>query len=199
MTDKGPDLERRRLLTTAAVAAGGIGAGAAAVPFVQSLGPSAKANALGADVEIDIADLKPGELRVIEWRGLPVMILHRTPEMLRNVQALEDRLRDPTSEILSQQPEVARNWHRSIRPEILVAIGVCTHLGCVPLYKPEHGIPEAGPWWRGGFYCPCHRSLYDLAGRVFEGSSPAPRNLPVPQYRYLSDTRIVIEDQSAHT
>lgn len=199
MTDKAPDRDRRRLLTTAAAAIGGVGVGAAAVPFVQSMMPSARAKAEGGDVEVDIADLQPGQLRIVEWRHMPVWILRRTPEMLRDIQALEDRLRDASSEISSQQPEYALNWHRSIRPEVLVLVGVCTHLGCSPNYKPEHANPEIGPWWRGGFLCPCHFSEYDLAGRVFEGRSPAPRNLPVPPHRYVSDTRIIIGDQSHQT
>ena len=199
MTDKSPDADRRKLLTTVAAAVGGFGAGAVTVPFVQSLGPSAKAKALGGDVEVDIADLKPGELRIVEWRGMAVYVLHRTPEMLRDIQTLEDRLRDAASEITSQQPEYARNRYRSIRPEILVVMGVCTHLGCAPSFKPEHGFKKAGPWWLGGFYCPCHDSIYDLSGRVFEGTSPAPRNLPVPPHHYVSESKIVIGDQSQHT
>ena len=199
MAEKSPDPGRRRLLTTAAAAVGGIGVGAAAVPFVQSMLPSARAKALGGDIEVDIADLQPGQLRTVQWRGMAVLILHRTPEMLRDMRTLEDRLRDANSEILSQQPEYARNWHRSIRPEILVVMGVCTHLGCLPAYKPEHSLSQIGPWWKGGFYCPCHFSEYDLAGRVFKGTSPAPRNLPVPPHHYVSETKIVIGDEAQHT
>ncbi len=199
MSKQPPDPDRRRLLTTAAAAAGGIGVGAAATPFIQSMLPSVRAKALGADVEVDIADLKPGELKIVAWRGLPVLILRRTPEMIKDMRALEDRLRDPNSEIESQQPRYATNWHRSIRPELLVLIGICTHLGCSPRYTPEHAIAEAGDWWKGGFLCPCHKSQFDLAGRVYEGISPAPRNLPVPPYRFISETKIVIGDESLYT
>jgi len=199
MTDKSPDKERRRLLTTAAAALGGFGAGAASVPFVQSLAPSARAKAFGGDIEVDVSDLKPGELRIVEWRGMAVYVLHRTPEMLRDIEALKDRLRDADSEIASQQPEYAKNRYRSIRPEFLVVMGVCTHLGCAPSFKPEYAFPKAGSWWLGGFYCPCHDSIHDLAGRVFDGTSPAPRNLPVPPHRFVSETKIVIGDQSEHT
>ena len=199
MTERKPDLDRRKLLTTAAAAVGGVGVGAAAVPFVQSMTPSARAKALGADVEIDIADLQPGKLMVVAWRGLPVWILRRTPEQLEAMRALESRLRDPNSEITSQQPDYATNWHRSVRPDLLVAVGICTHLGCSPAYRPEHSIPKIGAWWRGGFLCPCHDSQYDLAGRVYEGTSPAPRNLPVPPHHFKSETIIVIGDESLHT
>ena len=196
MSDQAPDKDRRKLLTTAAAAIGGFGAGAVSVPFVQSLNPSEKAKALGADVEVDISELKPGQLLAVQWRGLAVYVLHRTPEMLRDIQALEHTLRDASSEFASQQPENARNQYRSIRPEILVVMGVCTHLGCAPAFKPEPGFERAGAWWLGGFWCPCHDSFYDLSGRVFEGTSPAPRNLPVPPHHYVSDTKLVIGDQS---
>lgn len=186
-------------MTTAAAATGGIGIGAAATPFIQSLLPSAKAKALGADVEVDISNLKPGELMIVGWRGLPVWILRRTPEMIKDMRALEDRLRDPDSEIASQQPQYATNWHRSIRPELLVLIGICTHAGCSPRFTPEHAHPEVGDWWKGGFLCPCHKSQFDYSGRVYEGLSPAPRNLPVPPYRYESESMIVIGDGSLKT
>lgn len=187
------------MLTTAAATVGGIAVGATAVPFVSSLRPSARAEIAAEDVQVDISDLRPGELRIVAWRGLPVWILRRTPEMLQDIQALENRLRDPTSETQSQQPEYARNWHRSIKPEVFVAVGICTHLGCSPRFKPEHAIPEVGDWWRGGFLCPCHFSEYDLAGRVFQGISPAPMNLPIPAHHYVSDTEIVIGDKAEHT
>jgi ubiquinol-cytochrome c reductase iron-sulfur subunit len=198
MTEKTHDPDRRRLLTTAAVAIGGVGVGAAAVPFVQSLSPNQAADAAGADVEVDISDLESGQMKVVAWRNRPVMIVRRTPEMLENMRTLEGRLRDSTSEA-SQQPDYAKNWHRSIRPDIFVVVDVCTHLSCTPSFRPEFAIAEAGPWWRGGLLCPCHNSQYDLAGRVFEGISPAPINLPIPPHHFVSDTKIVIGDQSQHT
>jgi ubiquinol-cytochrome c reductase iron-sulfur subunit len=198
MTEKTHDPERRRLLTTAAAAIGGAGVGAASVPFVQSLAPNQAAEAGGADVEVDISDLKPGQMKVVAWRNRPVMIVRRTPEMLENLRALESRLRDATSEA-SQQPDEAKNWHRSIRPDVFVVVDVCTHLSCTPSFRPQYGIPEAGPWWRGGLLCPCHNSQYDLAGRVFEGNSPAPSNLPIPPHHFVSDSKIVIGDLSQNT
>jgi ubiquinol-cytochrome c reductase iron-sulfur subunit len=197
LTEKTADPDRRRLLTTAAATIGGVGVGAVSVPFVQSLLPNQAAKAAGADVEVDIADIRPGQMKVIAWRNQPVMIVHRTPEMLENIRALEGQLRDANSEA-SQQPDYAKNWHRSIRPEVFVVLDVCTHLSCTPSFRPEYAIREAGPWWRGGLLCPCHNSQYDFAGRVFEGISPAPRNLPIPPHHYLSDTKIVIGDQSQH-
>ena len=198
MTEETHDPDRRRLLTTAAVAIGGVGVGAASVPFVQSLSPNRAAEAAGADVEVDISDLEPGHMKVVAWRNRPVMIVRRTPEMLDNIRTLEGQLRDSTSEA-SQQPDYAKNWHRSIRPDIFVVVDVCTHLSCTPSFRPEYAISEAGPWWRGGLLCPCHNSQYDLAGRVFEGTSPAPINLPIPPHHFVSDTKIVIGDQSQHT
>jgi ubiquinol-cytochrome c reductase iron-sulfur subunit len=198
MTNETHDPGRRRLLTTAAAAIGGVGVGAVSVPFVQSLSPNRAAEAAGADIEVDISDLAPGQKKVVAWRNRPVMIIRRTPEMLENMKALEGQLRDSTSDA-SQQPDYAKNWHRSIRPDIFVVVNVCTHLSCTPGFRPEYAIPEAGPWWRGGLLCPCHNSQYDLAGRVFEGISPAPTNLPIPPYHFVSDTIIVIGDQSRHT
>ena len=198
MTEETHDPGRRRLLTTAAAAVGGVGVGVVSVPFVQSLSPNQAAEAAGADVEVDISDLEPGQMKVIAWRNRPVMIVRRTPEMLENMQALEGQLRDATSDA-SQQPDYAKNWHRSIRPDVFVVVNVCTHLSCTPSFRPEYAISEAGPWWRGGLLCPCHNSQYDLAGRVFEGTSPAPANLPIPPHHFVSDTRILIGDQSQHT
>ena len=198
MTEETHDPDRRRLLTTAAAAIGGVGVGAASVPFALSLSPNQAAEAAGADVEVDISDLEPGQMKVVAWRNRPVMIVRRTPEMLENMRTLEGRLRDSTSEA-SRQPDYAKNWHRSIRPEIFVVADVCTHLSCTPSFRPEYAISEAGPWWRGGLLCPCRNSQYDFAGRVFEGMSPAPTNLPIPPHYFMSDTKIVIGDQSQHT
>ena len=198
MTKESHDPDRRRLLTTAAAAIGGVGVGAASVPFVQSLSPNQAAEAAGADVEVDISHLEPGQMKVVAWRNRPVMIVRRTPEMLENMRTLEGRLRDSTSEA-SQQPAYTKNWHRSIRPDIFVVVDVCTHLSCTPSFRPEYAIPEVGPWWRGGLLCPCHNSQYDFAGRVFEGTSPAPINLPIPPHHFVSDSKIVIGDQSQGT
>ncbi len=190
------DSGRRKVLVTTAALLGGVGVTGTAVPFVESMLPSARARALGADVEVDIGGLQPGELKIVEWRGMPVWILRRTPRMLADLETLVDRLKDPDSEAESQQPPYARNRYRSIKPEYLVVVGICTHLGCSPTYRPQPSIPEVGAWWRGGFFCPCHYSDYDLAGRVFADRSPAPLNLPVPPHQYLSATRIRIGDPS---
>lgn len=197
--DKPKNSQRRDLLKTSTALVGGIGIGALAVPLARSLSPSARAQAEGANVEVDISKLNPGELLIVKWRRMPVWILHRTPEMLSDLGSFQNQLKDPNSERETQQPEYAKNPHRSIKPEILVVMGLCTHLGCSPNYKPEHAIPEVGDWWKGGFYCPCHQSEYDLAGRVFKGRSPAPLNLPVPPHSYLSESKILIGDNEEDT
>jgi len=184
-----PDLLRREWLARAAGAAGGLAIAGAAYPFVASLEPSERARAAGAPVEAEVSSVAEGRLKSIEWRGKPVWILHRTPAMLAALGTDRRYLRDPDSEISSQQPEYARNSVRSIRPEVFVAVGLCTHLGCIPNYFPEPG--SLGADWPGGFYCPCHGSKFDLAGRVFSGS-PAPTNLVVPPYRFESETRLVV-------
>ncbi|HYE36108.1 ubiquinol-cytochrome c reductase iron-sulfur subunit [Methylocaldum sp.] len=190
MTSEGVDIDKRRFLTQAAVVVGAIGAGAAAMPFISSMKPSAKAEALGAPVEIDISKVEPGQLIRVLWRGKPVWILHRTPNSLAILPTLDDQLRDPLSK-QPQQPESMRNEFRSIKPEIFVAVGICTHLGCSPVYRPEIAPADLGPDWKGGFFCPCHGSRFDLAGRVYK-AVPAPTNLEIPPYRYISDTRIVV-------
>ncbi len=188
MNQDPPDRTRRNLvIATAAV--GGAGVVAAAVPFVASMEPSAKARALGAPVEVDIGEVKPGDLLTISWRIKPVWILRRTPQMLQDIKKDDGILADPKSE-LPQQPKYAENEWRSIKPEWGVMLAVCTHLGCTPSFKPSPG-GDMGPEWNGGFYCPCHGSKYDLAGRVYK-SVPAPKNLEVPEYMYLSDTRILV-------
>ncbi len=190
------DHTRRRFLTTAAGAVGGVGALYAAVPFVASMQPSARAQAAGAPVEVDISKLNAGEMLKAEWRGKPVWVLRRTPEMLESLKKVEAELADPGSENINQQPDYARNAMRSIKPEYLVLVGICTHLGCSPTSKLEAGdaaVPVQD--WQGGFFCPCHGSAFDLAGRVYK-DVPAPSNLPVPPHRYVGDTHIVIgEDQ----
>lgn len=186
------DEQRRRFLLTATEVLGGVGALCALTPFVASWMPSAKARAAGAPVEVDLSKLEPGQQVTVEWRGKPVWIIRRTPDMLEHLDDVESRLRDPKS-LTEQQPEYAQNQHRSINPEFLVLIGICTHLGCVPKYRPNED--ELGPEWPGGFYCPCHGSSFDLAGRVFKGV-PAPINLQVPPYRFVSENKIIIgEDE----
>ena len=194
MIDNVADPGRRWFLTKAAAAVGAAGTLFAATPFISSMQPSEKAQAAGAPVEVDIAKLELGQLIRVMWRGKPVWIVKRTPEMLQSLPTLEDKLRDPNSDE-SEQPEVAHNQYRSIKPEILVAVGVCTHLGCSPTYRPEVAPADLGPEWRGGFFCPCHGSFFDLAGRVYKGV-PAPRNLDIPPHQYLSDTRLLIGENA---
>jgi ubiquinol-cytochrome c reductase iron-sulfur subunit len=189
MSDTPADPARRSLLVATATA-GGIGVAAAAVPFVASMLPSERAKALGAPVEADISALKPGELQILEWRGKPVWVLKRTPEMLESIKKDDDRVSDPNSEV-PLQPDYAKNEYRSRKPDLAVIVGVCSHLGCSPQLRPPGG--EMGADWPGGFYCPCHGSKFDLAGRVFKGV-PAPVNLTVPPYTYVSDSRIIIGD-----
>ncbi|WP_058463234.1 ubiquinol-cytochrome c reductase iron-sulfur subunit [Legionella adelaidensis] len=186
------DEERRRFLLKTTSVVGGVGALCALTPFVSSWSPSAKAQAAGAPVQVDLSKLEPGQQITVEWRGRPVWIVRRTEEMLKNLAGHNDQLRDPDS-LVEQQPEYAKNKYRSLKPEYLVLIGICTHLGCSPKYKPFE--KELGPDWPGGFYCPCHGSMFDLAGRVYK-SVPAPINLEVPPYRFISDHEIIIgEDE----
>lgn len=184
------NINRRRLLILAATGVGAVGLAAVSLPFVKSMLPSDAAKAAGAPVTVDISRVEPGMLLVVEWRGKPVWILHRTDAMLAGLGQHDNRLRDPQSST-PQQPEYARNATRSIKPRYLVAIGICTHLGCVPLYRPELATAELGPDWPGGFYCPCHGSRFDLAGRVFQ-NVPAPLNLVIPPHRYLSETILLV-------
>jgi ubiquinol-cytochrome c reductase iron-sulfur subunit len=187
---------RRRFLTAATTVVGGVGVAFALVPFISSMQPSAKARAAGAPVRADISKLEEGQMIRVKWRGKPVWVVKRTPEMLDTLPTLNDQLRDPTSQE-SEQPKYAQNEVRSIKPEILVAIGICTHLGCSPTYRPDVAPADLGADWKGGFFCPCHGSTFDIAGRVFAGV-PAPTNLPVPPHRYLSETEILIgEDEGA--
>lgn len=184
------DLQRRHFLTAATSIAGGVGVAAAAVPFVASFRPSARARALGAPVEQDIGQLEPGAMIKVEWRGRAVMIVNRTDAMLETLGNITPQLRDPDS-AESVQPEYAANEFRSRRPEILVVEGVCTHLGCAPLPRFEVAPADLGPDWIGGFYCPCHGSRFDLSGRVFSGV-PAPTNLTVPPYTFINDRTLLI-------
>lgn len=185
-----PDPARRRALVAATTALGGIGIAVATVPFIGSMLPSERAKAAGAPVEADIAGLAPGALATVEWRGKPVWIQHRTREMLRLLGEYDRQLSDPRSEE-PQQPGYCKNSTRSIKPEILVAVGICTHLGCVPTFRPEIAPADLGPDWHGGYYCPCHASRFDLAGRVYR-NVPAPTNLVIPPHGYLSDSRLII-------
>jgi len=193
--DDKPDPARRRLLAGATGAVGGAALAGAISPFVASLAPSERAKSAGAPVTFDIGPLRPGDLHTLEWRGKPVWVLRRTPQMLAGLKTDESLLSDPDSEVTSQQPEYARNLGRSIREDLFVAVGLCTHLGCIPRYYPRPGSIQ--PDWPGGFYCPCHGSKFDLAGRVFKGS-PAPTNLVIPPYRYQASSTLVVGlDQTA--
>jgi len=191
MTD-GVDHDKRRFLTMLTSVVGGVGVGFAATPFVLSMTPSARAKAAGAPVEVDISALEPGQMMTVEWRGKPVWIVRRTKDMLAKLDSLKDRLADPDSKVADQQPSYATNEARSIKPEILVLVGICTHLGCSPDKKLAVGPSQGmGDDWPGGFFCPCHGSKFDLAGRVYK-NVPAPFNLPVPPHTYMTDTRILI-------
>ena len=180
---------RRNLVVATSVVGGAAGVGAA-VPFVASMLPSERAKAAGAPVEVDLSKIAPGELAVIEWRGKPVWVIRRTKEMLESLKAVTPRLTDPGSKS-SKQPKYAENEFRSAKPELMVMEGVCTHLGCSPQLKAADAKAEMGGDWAGGFYCPCHGSKFDYAGRVFRGA-PAPTNLEVPPYTFVSDGTLVI-------
>ena len=184
-----PDEDRRKLLAGASAAAGGLALAGASAPFLASLAPSERAKAQGAPVDADISALVPGELKTLEWRGKPVWLLRRTPGMVSGLTSMRAQLSDPDSAVTAQQPEYARNPTRSINPELFVTISLCTHLGCIPTYAPE---PDSiGHGWPGGFYCPCHGSKFDLAGRVFKGS-PAPTNLVVPPHQFSGGSLLVL-------
>ncbi len=189
MSNAPVDHGRRRFLTIATSVVGGVGAVGAAVPFIASWNPSEKAKQAGAPVTANIGKLEPGQLIRVEWRGKPVWVVNRTPDMLKSLAAVEGKLRDPNSDE-EQQPAYAKNQHRSKKPEIFVAVGICTHLGCSPTYKMSdfdahvEGVAS-------GFFCPCHGSTYDMAGRVFQGV-PAPKNLMIPPYMFTDDTNLVI-------
>ncbi|MDD3517260.1 MAG: ubiquinol-cytochrome c reductase iron-sulfur subunit [Chromatiales bacterium] len=191
MANEGVDKGRRRFLIGASSVVGGAGVVAAVYPFLASWQPSARAVAAGAPVEADISKIEPGQLLRVEWRGKPVWILSRTPQMLEDLPTLNSRLRDPESNVESQQPAYAKNPTRSIKPEISVLVGICTHLGCSPAFRPDVAPADLGPEWKGGYFCACHGSRFDLAGRVYQGV-PAPINLLVPPHKYLSDGVLLI-------
>lgn len=194
MSKSNVDRSKRRFLIAATSAVGGVAAVGAAIPFVMSMLPSERAKAAGAPVEVDISKIEPGMILNVEWQGKPVWVVHRTKEMLAALSKNDAKLADPKSEI-PQQPDYCKNETRSIKPEFMVAVGICTHLGCSPTYRPEVGPADLGPDWAGGFFCPCHGSRFDLAARVFSGV-PAPTNLVVPKHKYLSDSRLLIGDDS---
>lgn len=193
MANEVVDHGRRRFLTATTAVVGGIGIVSAAVPFIKSWEPSARAKAAGAPVTQSLAKIEAGQLLIVSWRSLPVFVLNRTAAQLATLPQVDSRLVDPKSNGVSadQQPKYAQNEGRSIKPEWLVVIGICTHLGCVPDFVPEIKPEPFDPEWKGGFYCPCHKSRYDLAGRVFAGV-PAPKNLPVPPYHFIDDSTIQI-------
>ena len=190
MSNDGVNAGRRRFLVAATSVVGAAGAVGAAVPFVGSWFPSAKAKAAGAPVKVNVGKIEPGQQMVAEWRGQPVFIVRRTDEILENLVKLEPKLADPESKD-SEQPAYVDPRVRSIRPELLLLVGLCTHLGCAPSFRPEVAPADLGAEWVGGYFCPCYGSRYDLAGRVYK-AQPAPLNLPVPPHTYESDDVIVI-------
>lgn len=194
LAEKVEDPKRRRMLVLAAAGVGGLGAVAVAAPMVASMSPSARARAAGAPVEADISKLTAGQLLTVEWRGKPVWFVRRTQEILDRLENDTGMLSDPDS-VVEQQPVYAQNSARSIKPEVLVVVGICTHLGCSPTYRPEIAPADLGSDWEGGFFCPCHGSKFDLSGRVYAGV-PAPSNLEIPPYRYADDNLVVVGEDS---
>jgi ubiquinol-cytochrome c reductase iron-sulfur subunit len=190
MANQEVDQSKRKFLIAATSVAGGVAVAAVAVPFVTSMLPSERAKAAGAPVEADISKIEPGSMITVEWRGKPVWIVNRNQDMLDNLSKHDEGLSDPNLEVLTQQPEYCKNESRAIKSNIVVLVGICTHLGCSPSPKLQTG-GDMGADWPGGFFCPCHGSKFDLAGRVFKGS-PAPTNLVVPPHKYLSDSVLLI-------
>ena len=190
------DRSRRHFLTMATAGVGGVGVALAATPFVSYFRPSERAKFVGAPVRVDISKVESGSILRVEWRGQPVFVVRRTAEALAQIKEAEPLLADPQS-ASSLQPQYAQNEARALKPEVLVVKGVCTHLGCAPLYRPSVNAADVQPPWFGGFFCPCHGSKFDLAGRVFAGV-PAQTNLEIPPYQFLSDTDLIIgDDQGA--
>lgn len=196
MSKNTTDSKRRRFLIAATSLVGASGAAAVAAPFLASWSPSARALAAGAPVEVNVSKIEPGQLLRVIWRGKPVWIVHRSAEMLANLAANDPQLRDPASQVVQQQPSYAQNPHRSRKPQYLVLIGICTHLGCSPTYRPEVAPEDLGSEWRGGWYCPCHGSKFDLAGRVYK-NVPAATNLVVPPYYFKDDNTLLIGEDGA--
>jgi len=196
-TDNVVDTKRRRFLVTSTSVVAAVGAGFVDVPFLSSWMPSERAKNAGAPVEVDISKLEEGRLLIVEWQSKPVWIVRRSAKTLSDLVTLDDKLSDPASENVDQQPAYAQNANRSIKPEISVLVGICTHLGCSPTFRPDIAATDLGADWLGGFFCPCHSSKFDLAGRVYQGV-PAPTNLVVPPHKYVSDSVILIgEDGEA--
>ena len=191
MADTEVDKKRRRFLIGATSAVGAVGVGAIAIPFIGSLTPSARALAAGAPVEVDISKIEAGALVRVIWRGKPVWVVNRTDEMLDALASLDSKLKDPASAVETQQPVYAKNESRARKDQYLVMVGICTHLGCSPTYRPEVAPADLGADWKGGFYCPCHGSRFDLAGRVYKGS-PAGTNMVVPPYYYKTDSLVLV-------
>ena len=189
------DLSRRHFLTIATSVVGGVGVVLTAVPFVQSFRPSARAQAMGGPVEVDISKLEDGAMVRVVWRGRPVWILRRTKDMIGRIEGEPAALLKDPGSAESEQPDYARNPLRAIKPDILVVVGVCTHLGCAPIERFDVAPPDLGPDWPGGFFCPYHGSRFDMAGRVMVGS-PAPTNLPIPPYRFIGDHMVMIGDDT---
>lgn len=197
MSDMSVDTSKRRFLVTMSSAVGGAAALGASIPFVVSMMPSARAKAAGAPVEVDLSKIEPGMLLAVEWRGKPVWVVNRSKEMLELLGKHDDQLTDAGSELTSQQPDYCKNPTRSIKPEYLIVVGICTHLGCSPTFRKEVAPADLGADWPGGWFCPCHGSRFDLAARVFNGS-PAPTNLVIPPHMYLSASKVLIgEDKTA--
>ena len=190
MDNKKINQGRRRFLTLATAGAGAVATAGVAVPFLASFSPSEKAKAAGAPVELDISKVEAGQMMTAEWQGKPIWVLNRTEAQQKEVPALNGEMADPTSEV-EHQPEYCKNELRSIKPNIFVAIGICTHLGCSPTYRPDLAPADLGASWKGGFFCPCHGSKFDLAGRVYKGV-PAPTNLVIQPYKYLTDATILV-------
>lgn len=190
MDNKEINTDRRRFLTLATAGAGGIAAAGVAVPFLASFFPSEKAKAAGAPVEIDVSKIEAGQMTTAEWQGKPIWVVNRTEQQLKDLPSLDGKLTDPASND-EQQPEYCKNANRSIKPNVWVAIGICTHLGCSPSFRPDIAPADLGADWKGGFFCPCHGSKFDLAGRVYKGV-PAPTNLIIPPYKYLDDNTILV-------
>ena len=196
-TDNVVDTKRRRFLVNSTSVVAAVGAGFVAVPFLYSWMPSERAKNAGAPVEVDISKLEEGRLMIVEWQSKPVWIVKRSAKTLSDLVTLDDSLGDPDSENVDQQPAYAQNAGRSIKPEISVLVGICTHLGCSPTFRPDIAAVDLGADWLGGFFCPCHSSKFDLAGRVYQGV-PAPTNLVVPPHKYVSDNVILVgEDEGA--
>ena len=185
---------RRRFLVLTTAGAGGLAAAGVAAPFVASWFPSEKAKAAGAPIEIDVSKIESGQMLTAEWQGKPIWVVNRTDQQIKDLKGLDGVLTDPNSEV-NHQPEDCKNETRSIKPNVLVAIGICTHLGCSPTYRPDIAPADLGAEWKGGFFCPCHGSKFDIAGRVYAGA-PAPTNLVVPPHKYLSDTTIQVGDET---